>query len=462
MAGIGFVLRKLSRKDDLSSFLMGYFYAAVISSGPWLFTILSLGLLVLIGNQFLQVEEISEFRIIIIYNFSFSLVLSAPIFMIATRFLSDLIYSRNVSDAPGLLLGALFILFGVHAPLISGFYLYYADLAPWVNLFAVINYLLIAGIWLISIFMSALKEYTSITRTFGLGMLIALLCSILLSPGFSVAGMLLGFNLGLAYIFFNLIARVLAEYPGVPRRPFAFLSYFVSHWEIALSGLIYNMAIWVDKWIMWFAPERSVHHTGLISYPHYDGAMFLAYLSLVPAIALFTVNVETRFFERYLRFYQDIQHHANYARIDHNHHALWNSIMQGARHILILQLTIAGVIILLAPIILDIIQASSMQLSIFRFGVLGAAFHAFTMFLMTLLSYFDARLKVFLLALVFLLSNTVFTYISLELGLSWYGWGYAVSAIISFAAAYWLLVRHVQRLPYETFISRNTSVRISV
>lgn len=461
MAGIGFVLRKLTRRGDLTGVVMGFLYAAVISSGPWLFTIMSLGLLVLISNQFLTMEELSEFRIIIIYNFAFSLVFSAPVFMVATRFLSDLIYARNVSGAPGLLFGALVVLFGVQAPLIILFYLYYADLEPWVRVVAVANYFLITGIWLVSVFMTALKEYASISRTFGFGMLLSLVCSVLLAPYFSIAGMLMGFNLGLAFIFFDLIARVLAEYPGLPRQPFAFLRYFKSHWEIAVSGFIYNLAIWVDKWIMWFAPERDVHHSGLISYPHYDGAMFLAYLTIVPAIALFTVGVETRFFEQYLRFYQDLQNHANYDRIARNQQRLWDGVMVSARNILVLQLTIAIAVILLAPLLLDALKASSMQLSIFRFGVLGAAFHAFTLFLMVVLSYFDVRLRVLFIALVFLLGNTIFTWLSLRFGLAWYGWGYATATILSFTMAYMMVVRHMKNLPYETFIARNLSVKKS-
>ena len=87
MAGIGFVIRKLAQRGDLTGIFMSYLYAAIISSGPWLFTIISLGLLVLIGNQLMLSDELSVFRIIIIYNFSFSLVFSAPVFMVATRYL---------------------------------------------------------------------------------------------------------------------------------------------------------------------------------------------------------------------------------------------------------------------------------------------------------------------------------------------------------------------------------------
>lgn len=459
MAGIGFVIRKLAQRGDITGIVMGHLYAAIISSGPWLFTIICIGLLVVIGNQFVLQDELSVFRIIIIYNFSFSLVLSAPVFMIATRFLSDLIYSRNVSRATGLLLGTLTVLYGLQAPLIIGFYVYYADLTPWERIAAVTNYFLITGIWLITVFMSALKEYTSISITYATGMLAALLFSTVLAAEFSITGMLFGFNLGLAIIFFYLIARVLSEYPSVPRQPFAFLRYFRTHWQIALSGFIYNLGIWVDKWIMWFAPERDVNTSGLISYPNYDGAMFLAYLTIVPAIALFTISVETRFFEHYLRFYQDIQNHVNYEHIEKNHRRLWDDVMTSGRNIMVLQLTIAIAVILLAPIMLDWLNISYMQLGIFRLGVLGAAYHAFTMFLMIILSYFDVRSNVLSIAVVFFLGNSVFTWIGLELGRAWYGWGYAIASVMSFTVAYILLARHIKNLPFETFIVRNVSVR---
>ncbi|HIP53807.1 MAG TPA: hypothetical protein EYH03_07345 [Chromatiales bacterium] len=458
MAGIGFILRKLVQRDDLAGVMLGYLYAAVVSSGPWLFTIVSLGLLVLISNQFLLVEELAEFRIVIIYNFGFSLVFASPVFMVATRFLADLIYDRDVSRAPGMLFGTLTVLFVLLGPLVGAFYVGYAEMSAWVRVAAIANFFLITGIWLVSVFMSALKEYSAIARTFAFGMAVALTASVLLAPDFSVAGMLMGFNLGLAVIFFDLMARVLAEFPHPVRTPFAFLRYFRTHWEVALAGMIYNMAIWADKWVMWFAPERSVQASGLISYPHYDGAMFLAYLAIVPAIALFTFSVETRFFEQYLRFYQDIQQHATYERIQRNHRSLWETILESARNLLVLQVTIAISLILLAPALLEWLQASALQLGMFRFGVLGALFHAFAMFLMIILSYFDARLKVLFVALVFLISNTGLTWLSMQWGMVWYGWGYAVAAMITFAVAYVLTARHMKRLPYETFIVRNLSI----
>ena len=458
MAGVGFVLQKLSQRDDFAGNMMAFFYSAIISSGPWLFTVLCLAILVLVGNEYLLGADIAEFRIIIIYNFSFSLVLSAPVIMIVTRYLSDMIYAEDVSGAPGALVGMLVFTYCMAVPLAILFYFFYAQLDVGVRVAAILNFILITGIWLANVFLSAMKEYASIARSFGIGMFVALCAAIYLSKEFAIAGMLFGFNIGLAYIFFDVVARILSEYPGEVRQPFSFLRYFKTHWEVALSGLIYNLAVWVDKWVMWSSHGSTMQSNGLISFPHYDGAMFLAYLSIVPAIALFTFSVETRFFEVYLRFYQDIKNHATYERIEHNTRALWQTVLDSARGVLVLQLTIAITLLLLAPVILSFLQSSPMQLGIFRYGVLGSSFHALTMFITAMLSYFDARLKLLFISVVFFVLNALLTMLSLEMGQAWYGWGYTAASIGSFFVAFLIFAHHLKQLPFETFVANNTSV----
>lgn len=458
MAGIGFVLRKLAARDDLAGIFQGYLYSAIISSGPWLFTIITIAALVAIGSNFLYPEEITNFRIIIIYNFAFSLVLSAPVFMIATRYLADLIYAEQVEKATGMYLGAMTLMFATQAIIVVPFYFLYVDLQPLERIGAVTNYFLITGIWLASVFITALKDYQSVTRTFAVGMIASFGSTLLLSADFGAAGMLAGFNFGLLIILFSLSARVFAEYPDRPQHAWDFMSYFKKYWPLALGGLMYNLAIWVDKWIMWFAPEREIHLNGMISNPDYDAAMFLAYLSIVPALALFTFNIETRFYERYLRFYQDIQNHANYDRIEQNHISIWEAIGQSARSLLILQISIVLIAIFFAPTVLKYLGISLTQLGIFRFGLLGALFHILALFLTVVLSYFDVRKQALAVSTFFFVTNGLFTWYTLSMGFAWHGLGYAASSILTFALAYILVSRHVRNLPYQTFIARNISV----
>src|SRR4051812_27868089 len=104
MAGIGFELRKLARRDDLLGLVESYAHSALASTGPWLFTILSLSGVVMFGSRFISYEEMTQFRLVIIYNFAFSLMISAPIAMVSMRHLADSIYAKKVDDSPSVLL----------------------------------------------------------------------------------------------------------------------------------------------------------------------------------------------------------------------------------------------------------------------------------------------------------------------------------------------------------------------
>ena len=432
MAGIGFALRKLTRRDDLLGIAQGYGHSAVTAAGPWLLTIVSVSSIVLFGSRSVSVEELNTFRLIVIYNFAFSLVFSGPIVMVATRFLADRIYGKDVSAAPGLLIGGLAIVFALQAIPATIFYFFYANLEMGTRMIASANFFIVAGIWLVSIFLSALKDYNGITLTFAIGMGLGLAASALLAPVWGLTGMLLGFSAGLAMILFMIVARVLAEYRYPATQPFQFRTYFKKYWELAASGLVYNLGIWVDKWIMWTAPEAIRLKSGLLSYPNYDSAMFLAYLTIVPSMAAFILAVETDFFEEYLRFYRDIQKHATFAAIESNHRKIVDSILRGARNFLILQSSVCLSAILLAPELFSALNIDFAQLGMFRIGTLGALFHVMFLGASVIISYFDKRMALLKLQTLFLVANGILTWLFLPLGFPFYGYGYFLSAAISF------------------------------
>jgi uncharacterized membrane protein len=458
MAGIGFELRRLTQKDDLLGVVQGYGYAALATSGPWIFTILALSAIVALGMPATTPQELSTFRIVIIYNFAFSLVFSGPATVITTRRLADYIYQKDVRQAPALMVGSLALVYAVALPLVAPFYLVHLDLDPAIRLVSILNFMLVSGIWVVSVFLTALKNYRAVTWSFLGGMSVGIIAASILAPGWSVTGMLMGFNAGLALILFTLIARVFAEYPTRAAQPFAFLEYFRRYWDLALAALVYNAAVWVDKWIMWFAPQREMLSSGLFSFPDYDGAMFLAYLSIVPSIAAFTLTIETGFFEQYLRFYGDIQRHVPYSRIEANHRDLVQSFLEGARNFLVLQASVSIAAILLAPQLFEWLGINFRQLGIFRIGLAGAFFHAGFLFLSIILSYFDQRRTQLALSVLLFACNGLFTLLSLRLGFAYYGYGYFLSTLIAFGCTFVALGRMMSRLPYHTFVTMNTSI----
>jgi polysaccharide biosynthesis protein PelG len=458
MAGIGFELRKLIERDDLTGLFQGYSHAALATAGPWLLTIVSLAAIVALGIPATTPEELANFRVIVVYNFAFSLVLTGAPAIVTTRYLADGIYAKDVQQAPAAMLGALTLVYGLAIPLATPFFLIYLKLDTLVRLAALLNFMLICGIWTVSVFLTALKNYRAVTMSFAVGMLAGIAGAVVLAPAWSIAGMLAGFDLGLAFTFFTIIARVFAEYPTSASQPFVFLKYFRTHWDMALGALAYNAAIWVDKWLMWLVPEREILKSGLVTFPDYESAMFLAYLSIVPVIAAFTLTIETGFFEKYLQFYDEIQRHAPYSRIHRNHQELIQSFLDGGRNFLGLQGSICVFTILLAPQLFQWLNIGFGQLGIFRLGVLGAFFHGGFLFLSIVLAYFDQRRTVMAQSLLLLGTNGLFTIVSIRLGFPYYGYGYFLASLTAFACAFVSTARLLNHLPYQTFVRHNSSV----
>ncbi len=458
MAGIGFGLRRLIQQGNLSGLFGGYLFSALITAGPWLFTILSLGSIVLFGSQLLSPDELSRFRLVIIYNFSLSLVLSGPLTIVVTRYISDKVYQRDIREIPGILIGSLGFLLLVQLPFVLYFYTGYLTLPLDLGLAAAANYILISGIWLVSVFLSALKDYATISLNFALGMALGVVLGVNMGDSHSVPGALTGFNIGLGFILFSLIARVLVENPYPATQFFGFIGYFRKYWDLAACGLFYNLAIWVDKWIMWLAPEAEELLAGFVSYPHYETAMFLAFLTIIPAMAIFFVNVETSFYEKYMLFYKDIQNHAPYDKIRFNQGEITANLLDNARLLIFFQGFVSFLAIVMAPRLFNLLNINYMLLGMFRIGVLGAFFHVMTMFMFIILFYFDFRKPALILHILFLVSNTAFTFVTLKAGFAYYGYGYFFASLLTFGCTYCFTFQAVGTLPYRAFIKNNSAL----
>lgn len=461
MAGIGFELNKLARRDDIMGIVAAFLHSTFATAGPWVITVIALAIITYLYGGAADNLELLNFRGIIVYNFSFSLVISSPVFMVMTRYLADQIHVKDVTATPTVMLESIVITYILQLPIALIFYGLIFDMPIGLRVVGFANMFLIAGVWLLGVYLTALKDYVAVTWAFLVGLGIAVLVSWLLSGTYHATGMLIGFNVGLAVILFWLCARVFAEYPYKLTGEFALKPYFKRYWEVALAGLFYNAAIWVDKWVMWFAPEATVLPSNLRFYPDYDSAMFLAYLTLVPSFALFVFNVETQFFHHYRRFYTSILEHASLKRIRSLHTKINDSLYEGARNLILIQGVTCLLAILLAPQIFEAINAYFLQLGMFRLGVLGAFFHGLLLFETVILQYFDCRKAVMWTYAYFFVTNLVFTLVvMLMYGFEFYGYGYFLSASSAFGLGAYILFQHVRHLPYHAFITNNNSVTL--
>jgi uncharacterized membrane protein len=210
---------------------------------------------------------------------------------------------------------------------------------------------------------------------------------------------------------------------------------------------------------MWFAPGRAAVTGGIWTNPAYDGAMFLAYLTIIPATTLFLVAVETRFFEHYFRFYQDIENHATAKEIERNHTTILRVLGEGLRNIAVLQAAVCYLAVLAAPGMIGMAQGDLNMVPIFRFGALGALFHMLLLCVMVVLSYFDLRRELVRVTVLFFALNAGLTCGALWFGLGYQGYGYVGATLVSLIYAYSLVSSRIARLPYMTFIANNHALR---
>jgi len=457
MAGIGFVLRKLAGEDNLSGFIRAYFHSAIVAVGPWLMIVVSVGSLLTLSSSILSLSELNEFFSVFIYNLCFSFILSGPLYMISARYVSDCLYIRSLPPIPGILTTALCFLFPIAIPVAILFYIFYADMNPLFTILSIINFLLLCQTWITMLFLGLLRDFRAITLSWVAGTLSMIFLSLYLGSIYRAEGILVGVNIGFCVLVASLTAHVLAEYPYPFKRPKNFAFYFRCYKGLFWSGLFFFASLWVDKVIMWTAPEAVIHLNRLSTYPTYDGAMFLSYLSIVPVMALFTFNLETNFYDTYIQYIKYIESNAPLSSIEGEKKSIISEIIENARSFLILQGSISLIVILFSPQIFSFLGIDFLQLSIFRLGTIGAFFASINFFIVVIFSYFDSQSNMVKVTGIMLVSNFLMSMTSMHLGFSYYGYGFCFSMIFSFFVASIIFIRFLNNLTYHIFITNNVN-----
>ena len=463
MAGIGFALKRLSAEENLLSRAASMGHAAVVAAGPWIFTILSLGLITLATEPVAGLQTLETFRCAVIYAFAISLVTTSPVAIITTRLVADGLYQRKFGSIAGVYIGSLS---AATIPVSVAIVLVYAGILHIPLNLAVAGSaccLLVALIWISLALAGTVHDYVGVTLSFVFGLLVSVLGAVtaaILDLG--AIGLVWGFNSGLAVTLFCLMARVLTTFPHEVTDPISGIRDLwkaVKHyWVIALGSLIANAAIWADKWVMWAAEGEKVQG-GFVHAPLYDSAMFVACLVIIPALSLFVVHLETDFFESYQRYFGNVRQHATLRRIEESRKRLVEIAQGSLFHILLIQVALCAVVVLMAPVIADLLRLQYRQISILRYGALSAAFQFLFLACSAVLLFFDLRTRYLWLQVLFLVLNAGATYACVHLGWRFHGVGFFVATVISSLVAYTVMERALADLNFLTFIGNNPSVR---
>ena len=110
MAGIGFEIRKILKKDSFLSLLQAYGFAGLISSGPWVLSIVAVMLIGIFSFSLMtNTTLIVQFLVSVTYLMAASLIVTGFLQLMFTRFVADRLFENKSNIILPNLLGALTI-----------------------------------------------------------------------------------------------------------------------------------------------------------------------------------------------------------------------------------------------------------------------------------------------------------------------------------------------------------------
>ncbi|MEJ2764888.1 exopolysaccharide Pel transporter PelG [Photobacterium sp. MCCC 1A19761] len=453
MAGIGFELRKILDKNTLLSILEAYGLAGLISSGPWVISILALMVIGIlsIGSVF-PMYAIVQFLVIVTYLMAGSLIISGLFQLLLTRFISDLLFAAEDHRVVPNLLGAMLITSLIAGLVGAGGLMNAPDLAPTVKLAIFTSLVLLCNQWLIIIFLSGMKEYYRILIIIacGYGFMITLSLAI---PGLNMLGLLLIFCGCQAIITFSFLFFVIRDFPAKQLVAFEFLHPSKVFYSLMICGVLYNLGVWLDKFVFWFREETSyvVIASFRASYI-YDLPIFVAYLAIIPGMAVFLLKMETDFADACLKFYDAVRQGETLDSIYLLKDKMVLACQQSIYAIFKVQGMTLALALLWAEDILNLLKLDMAYLHLLYADLIGVSLQVLVMSILNVMYYLDKRYAALSLAALMACLNWVLAQLSIDLGPTFYGYGFAITMLVTTIVGLIMLNRQFNELEYQTFM----------
>ncbi len=450
MAGIGFELKKILRKDTFLGDIKGYAYSALISSGPWVISVACLAVLSVYRLPGIDSTSHEVFRTTVTYTFAFSLILVGILQLIVTRYLADRTFEgKDQLTLSTFITCSVFVM--TAGLLVSGTFYLLMPLPIIYKFVAVLLYEIVCMMWVCMIFIAAVKNYDSIVYAFAAGAIISIAGAIAAGQRFGPTGYLSGYTAGQAVILFWLLARMLVEFPPSDIWNMNLLTYFRKYWDLMAIGFIYNLAIWVDKFVFWTAPDARVVLQAFITHDLYETAVFYSYLTIVPTLAVFLLRIETEFYDHYRAYYSKVTGKAPLSVIRAEKDKMSAMIVRGIRDVFVVQGGISLLCIYFAPELCSIGGMTPLHVPLLRISIIGSFLLALFAITVIVLCYFDLRRRVLVSVSILLVLNTLLSYLSTQWGIQFYGYGFTYAYFVALITAFYMLYDGVRNLEYITF-----------
>ena len=455
MAGIGFELKKVLKRGSLLSLVKVYGESAILSSGPWVISIIAIFLVGFINIVNLEsFGEVARFQIVITYAIALasSLIVTGMLQLPFTRYIADLIFEKREEEILPAYFGAIFTSWLIGAPLITPIVFWvFKDQSIFFLLSVIATFLILCGVWISSILAASLKLYKRVVAAYFISYLLIVVFSYMY--GTNVESLIFIFLTGNATLFTILMSLIIKSYNS---SVFMKLNFFLKpnfYWSLGIAGLAYNLGSWVDKFIFWYHPLTGTEVIGkLHASIVYDIPIFLAYLSILPGMAVFFYRLEVNFSEKYNLYYDAVRNGGTLGLIQRYKNDMIRVVRHAIHEIIMIQGILDIFLFLTVDTVFDMLNIPHLYLGLLYILTIGAMLQLAFMSILAILYYLDRRMVAMWLSIAFFVLNTVLTLASIYMGPTMFGYGYTVSLLIVFIASLIVIRNELDGLDYETFM----------
>ena len=457
MVGIGFELRKILKHDTLFGVARAYAYAGLISSGPLILSIFGILIIGVMSLAFVIPKyAIVQFQISVTYLIALSLILTGPLQLSFTRFISDRLFEKRddlvLSNYNGVVLVSTIAsgLVGVVAMLVG-----FKSEPLAYRVLMVAGFVVISNIWIAVIFLSSVKQYRQILFVFLIGYGCTVAFALMLNRH-GLSGLLGGFVAGHLVLLGGLSGLIYRNYRSGRLISFEVFDKRFAYPTLALVGLFFNLGVWLDKFMFWYSPGTGAPVIGpLHASVIYDIPVFIAYVCVMPGMATFLVRIEADFVEYYDAFYDAVRSGATLRHINDMRDMMVGSVRAGLYEIIKIQVVVLLLIFAFGSNVLEALNISPLYMPLLTVDVIAASLQVVLLGLLNVFFYLDARRTVLKLCVAFVVLNGALTWITLQMSPNTYGYGFALALLILVVGAVLTLDRKFAKLEYETYMLHN-------
>ncbi|ACM93475.1 putative membrane protein [Nautilia profundicola AmH] len=453
MAGIGFEIRKILKKDTIFSLVKAFSYAGIVSSGPWIVSMLSILVAGFLVNYYFNSKHmVVAFTLMITYIIAFSLITTSFFQLSFTRYVADVLFKKEKEKVLPNTIGAIVIsmLIGSIFVLPFSISIYHETKNLMLTFLFEATFVIMCAIWIVNIVLTGLKNYKFIFYSFLISYVLIVVLSVIIGD-LGLEYFMLSFFIGQSILLYFLMSMFFKEFKTNKLISFEFLKNIYK--DLVFIGFFLNASIWIDKFIFWFAPSTSVEGIGLLRFsPIYDYPIFLAYLAIAPAMAIFLLRIEVDFALNYDKYFSAARENGTLKELYIYANEMFDSAKMGLIEILRIQILVTFLIILFADNIFNFFHISKIYIPLFIVDMIGTTLLVFFMAIVTILFYLDRRKEVLVLVVLLFFLNFSLTLFTQYLGPFYYGYGFALAYFIVSIIGLVFLNKNFERFHYETFM----------